>query len=106
MNGVRDPNAVRPIVAFGVAKKIKFISFKNEISDLVQKKNPTNSQLVLSFPSVARRRVVTCNAGSRVADLFQHVLKQSHERGLKRITTLTLPLGQHHLYEVVDVRYG
>jgi hypothetical protein len=46
-----------------------------------------------SFPSVARRCIVTRNAGSRIPHLFQHVLKQSHERGLQRIRPLPLPVG-------------
>ena len=77
--------------------------------------------------TIASRWVVTRNAGLRMTDLIQDVLKQSHKRGLntrceriaapaaveqshkrglKHIMTLTLPLGQGHLYEVIDVRYG
>jgi hypothetical protein len=50
--------------------------------------------------------IVTRNPGARITYLVQDLLNQSREFGLERIRTLTLPLGEDHPYEVVDVRYG
>ncbi len=59
----------------------------------------------LNFFSVARHCIVTRNAGARITYLVQYLVNQSREPGLERIRTLTLPLGQDHPYEVIDVRY-
>jgi hypothetical protein len=59
----------------------------------------------LNFLSVARHCIVTSNAGARITYLVQYLENQSREPSLERIRTLTLPLGQDHLYEVIDVRY-